>query len=83
VRLIASLVRESFRLAVEKRPGAVHLELPEDIADEECAETVFPPIGHPHATEDALREATSMIETAKARCCWLEQVLTANALARH
>ena len=67
MRLIASLVRESFRLAVEKRPGAVHLELPEDIADEECAETVFPPIGHrrPHATEDVLREATSMIEAAK------------------
>jgi acetolactate synthase-1/2/3 large subunit len=64
---IASLVRESFRLAIEERPGAVHLELPEDIADEECAETVFPPIGHlrPHATKDALREATSMIEAAK------------------
>jgi acetolactate synthase-1/2/3 large subunit len=64
---IASLVRESFRLAIEERPGAVHLELPEDIADEECAETVFPPIGHlrPHATQDALREATSMIEAAK------------------
>jgi acetolactate synthase-1/2/3 large subunit len=64
---IASLVRESFRLAIEERPGAVHLELPEDIADEECAETVFPPIGHrrPRATEDALREATSMIEAAK------------------
>jgi len=64
---IASLVRESFRLAIEERPGAVHLELPEDIADEECTETVFPPIGHlrPHATEDALREATSMIEAAK------------------
>jgi acetolactate synthase-1/2/3 large subunit len=64
---IASLVRESFRLAIEERPGAVHLELPEDIADEECAETVFPPIGHrrPHATQDALRQATSMIEAAK------------------
>jgi acetolactate synthase-1/2/3 large subunit len=64
---IASLVRESFRLAIEERPGAVHLELPEDIADEECAGTVFPPIGHrrPHATQDALRQATSMIEAAK------------------
>ena len=64
---IASLVRGSFRLAIEERPGAVHLELPEDIANEECAETVFPPIGHrrPRATEGALRDATTMIEAAK------------------
>lgn len=64
---IASLVRESFRLAIEERPGAVHLELPEDIADEECAEMVFPPIGHrrPYATDDVLHKATSMIEAAK------------------
>ena len=32
---IPSRVREAFRLAEEERPGAVHLELPEDIADEE------------------------------------------------
>ena len=31
---IPSRVREAFRLAEEERPGAVHLELPEDIADE-------------------------------------------------
>ena len=32
---IPSLVRESFRIAEEERPGAVLLELPEDIAAEE------------------------------------------------
>ncbi|MFT5466907.1 MAG: acetolactate synthase-1/2/3 large subunit [Verrucomicrobiales bacterium] len=32
---IPSRVREAFRLAEEERPGAVHLELPEDIAAEE------------------------------------------------
>lgn len=32
--LIPSSVRECFRLAEEERPGAVHLELPEDIAAE-------------------------------------------------
>ena len=31
---IPAKVREAFRLASEERPGAVHLELPEDIADE-------------------------------------------------
>ena len=33
--VIASNIREAFRLATEERPGAVHLELPEDIAQEE------------------------------------------------
>ena len=31
---IPSRVREAFRLAEEEKPGAVHIELPEDIADE-------------------------------------------------
>ncbi len=63
---IASLVRESFRLAIEERPGAVHLELPEDIASEECRETIFPVVGHlrPNATDEALDEAVAMIEAA-------------------
>jgi acetolactate synthase-1/2/3 large subunit len=30
---ITATVRESFRLAREERPGAVHIELPEDIAE--------------------------------------------------
>ena len=32
--LIPSRVREAFRIAEEEKPGAVHLELPEDIASE-------------------------------------------------
>ena len=64
---IAPLVREAFRLAIEERPGAVHLELPEDIAKEECADIVFPVVGHhrPHADREVLREAANMIESAK------------------
>jgi len=63
---IAPLVREAFRLAIEERPGAVHLELPEDIAKEECTDIVFPVVGHrrPHADEEVLREAAAMIESA-------------------
>ncbi|MCA8962879.1 MAG: hypothetical protein KDC38_20290, partial [Planctomycetes bacterium] len=34
VNMIPSMVREAFRLAQEERPGAVHLELPEDVATE-------------------------------------------------
>lgn len=64
---IASLVRESFRLAIEERPGAVHLELPEDIAQEDCRYQVFSRVGHyrPHASAQAIDEAVRMIEAAR------------------
>lgn len=64
---IASLVRESFRLAMEERPGAVHLELPEDIADEQCSDQVFEAVGsrRPNAGEVAIIQAVEMIEKAK------------------
>src|SRR5687768_10533523 len=32
---ISSMVRDAFRVAVEERPGPVHLELPEDVAAQE------------------------------------------------
>ena len=64
---IASLVRESFRLATEERPGAVHLELPEDIADEQCDSQIFDTIGSaiPKASSNAIGQAVEMIESAK------------------
>ncbi|MEX2351339.1 MAG: acetolactate synthase large subunit [Balneolaceae bacterium] len=65
--IIPSLVRESFRLAMEERPGAVHLELPEDIAREETESQLFEVVGHrrPVADDSAIREAVQMIENAK------------------
>ncbi|MFK5879923.1 MAG: acetolactate synthase large subunit [Flavobacteriaceae bacterium] len=64
---IASMVREAYRLSIEERPGAVHLELPEDIAAEDCENRIFKVVGHrrPDADEMAIREAVSMIEAAK------------------
>jgi len=64
---IASMIRESFRLAMEERPGAVHLEFPEDIAEEECDDRIFKVVGHrrPNANQKALQKAAKMIEDAK------------------
>lgn len=64
---IGSMVREAYRLSVEERPGAVHLELPEDIAAEECDDRVFEVVGHkrPDADDGAIRKAAKMIEEAK------------------
>jgi len=64
---IPAMVRESFRLAMEERPGAVHLELPEDIATEECTDRIFEVVGHrrPDADEQAIQDAAKMIKNAK------------------
>jgi acetolactate synthase-1/2/3 large subunit len=64
---IPAMVREAFRLAIEERPGAVHLELPEDIAAEECEDRIFDVVGfrRPDADELAIQEAVEMIEKAK------------------
>ena len=39
---IPSKIREAFRIAEEEKPGAVHLEFPEDIADEQTNEKPIP-----------------------------------------
>jgi acetolactate synthase I/II/III large subunit len=64
---IASQVREAFRLAMEEKPGTVHLELPEDIAQEDCDNALFEPIGHiiPKPDDTAIEEAVKMIQKAK------------------
>lgn len=64
---VPSQVREAFRLAQEERPGAVHLELPEDIAIEKTDNTVFEVVGHrlPDAPLLAILEAAEMIRNAK------------------
>ena len=64
---IPTVVREAFRIAEEERPGAVLLELPEDIAAEECDTKIIPP--HPRyyatANQKVLNDAATMIKSAK------------------
>ncbi|GAB56685.1 acetolactate synthase I/II/III large subunit [Glaciecola punicea ACAM 611] len=64
---IPSIVREAFRLASEERPGAVHIELPEDIAAEETNATLLTPsvVRRPIAEYKAIKAAIDMIEAAK------------------
>lgn len=67
-RMIPGVVREAFRVAGEERPGPVHLELPEDIAAEEC-DAVAPipphPVDLPLASPLALDRAAQMIIEAE------------------
>jgi acetolactate synthase-1/2/3 large subunit len=64
---IPSLVREAFRLSEEERPGAVLLELPEDIAAENCTAGIMTPHKRYYAgpNEVALEEAVTLIKAAK------------------
>ncbi len=64
---IPSMVRESFKLAQEERPGAVHIELPEDIAREECDTDIFDvqSIRYPVPSKESIAEALEMIQSAK------------------
>ncbi|UTW58385.1 acetolactate synthase large subunit [Kordiimonas sp. SCSIO 12603] len=64
---IPALVREAFRVSEEERPGAVLLELPEDIAEEETDEAVLQPHPRHYAVADhtVLEEAASLIKEAK------------------
>jgi len=64
---IPARVREAFRRAMEERPGAVHLELPEDIADEHSDAILIPESYHrrPVADDKAVQRAINAIMASK------------------
>lgn len=65
---IPARIREAFRRAEEERPGAVHLELPEDIARDTVEDAVLLPTEYarrPAPDEAALVQAAEAITRAK------------------
>lgn len=64
---IPSRVREAVRLAEEEKPGAVHLELPEDVAEDETNMKPIPVslTRRPLAEGKAIGAAVSKLEAAK------------------
>ena len=64
---IPSMVREAIKESREERPGAVHLELPEDIAAEETDAEIYTPSlpDRPEATDRSIDEAVKLINEAK------------------
>lgn len=65
--LVPAHVREMYRLATEERPGAVHLELPEDIAGEEIEYHPLPSsnVRRPVADKASITRVVELIRTAK------------------
>ena len=64
---IPSRVREAIRLAEEEKPGAVHLELPEDIADEHSDELPIKAssVRRPVPEDKSIKAAVDKIAKAK------------------
>lgn len=64
---IPAAVREAIRQAEEERPGAVHLELPEDMARERSSRRPLPAsyVRRPAGDEKAILRAAQMIEEAR------------------
>ncbi len=64
---IPSLLREAFRCAEEERPGAVHLELPEDIAGESTDRLPLPRIQsrRPGPDPKAITAAVECIQSSR------------------
>ena len=64
---IPSMIREAFRISQEERPGAAHLELPEDVAGEKADSQPLPRsrARRPVAEGKAIKQAVEMIEKAK------------------
>jgi len=65
---IPSRVREAFRLAEEEKPGATHIELPEDIADEmtDAVPLHRSQVRRPSADPKSVRRAVEALEGARA-----------------
>ena len=64
---IPSIVRETFRLAQDERPGAAHIELPEDVAREEVPNSMtFEVVDFkiPCAGTDVIQQAADLIREA-------------------
>ena len=65
---IPAMIREAFRLSTDERPGAVHIEFPEDVAQEDIKNSrIFDVIDYkiPYAGTKVINEASRMVQHAK------------------
>lgn len=65
--MIPTVIRNAFKHAEADRPGAIHIELPEDVAEEETEATVQKrsEIKIPYPAPEAVKRAATMICEAK------------------
>jgi acetolactate synthase-1/2/3 large subunit len=64
---VTAIIREAFRLAIEERPGAIHIELPEDIARKDSDAEIYEKTSYnrPVADNQSIKDAVDKIHRAK------------------
>lgn len=64
---IPSVIRDAFRISSQEKPGPVHIELPEDIAEEKSTSDIIPinPPQFPNAELHHIKAAAELIHHAK------------------
>lgn len=82
---IPTIVRNAFRLAQAERPGAVHIELPEDVADCRTDAQVQKPgyAVRPAPDPGAIQEAARLINEASHPLIIISSGANRNAINRH
>lgn len=66
--IVAEAVRKAFKIAEAEKPGATHLEFPENVAQEECKEPEYfdiRKVRRPAPDHKAVDQATALIRAAK------------------
>lgn len=65
--MVPTVLRNAFKLAQAERPGAVHVELPEDVAESEVEATVQKRglVRRPAPNRKAVQRAAELVSTAK------------------
>ncbi len=66
--IVAESVRKAFKLAEHEKPGATHLEFPEDVAGEETTDTPLPTrerVRRPNPDDDSVERAATLLERAE------------------
>ncbi|MFC6904453.1 acetolactate synthase large subunit [Halalkalicoccus tibetensis] len=66
--IVAESVRKAFKLAEHEKPGATHLEFPEDVAAEETTDTPLPArerVRRPDPDPDSVERAATLLERAE------------------
>lgn len=85
-QMVPATVRDAFKIAMEERSGAVHIELPEDIANDDLDEAViFEParLRRPLAEDKQLTRRCSVLSQPRSRSCLSARVRIASLVGKH
>ncbi|MGR9050736.1 acetolactate synthase large subunit [Halobacillus faecis] len=65
--IVPEVVRKAYQLAMQEKPGATHIDLPEDVAGMEVSADPLPITGHslPQADETVIKEAADLLSKAE------------------